>query len=87
MWEIASDGSMWFYPNAIITTPPDSPPLNFRTNLQTTEGDVQITVSISVNDNVCMVRVEDRWFIHHIVQKYSITPEEMRATYCNYSRP
>ena len=49
LWAVASDGSQWVLPNAVIVTPPKSSCFLFFTTLQTAKGDIPITISLSFN--------------------------------------
>ena len=84
MWTIDSDGYRWVHPNSVITTPNDSSPLHFKKTIQTSGGEVLITVCPSVNGSDNMVGVDDGWFSIHIVQTNFSTPKRMQATYRNY---
>ena len=49
LWDYDSNGSCWVHTNAIINNPPESSTSQFRKTLQTAEGDIPITVSLSRN--------------------------------------
>ena len=71
LWVIASDGSLWVYPNVVITSPPRSSSLHFSMTLQNYEGDFPITVYPSVNGSDILVRVDGGWVTHRFVETCS----------------
>ena len=82
MWTVAYDGSQWIVPNGGITNPIKSSYLRSSTTIQTTKGDVPITVSLSVRSISHLVRVDDRWVTCRIIQMRFRTPEGLQASYC-----
>ena len=79
LWDYSYDGSWWVHPNVIITNPPKSSTFHFLTTLQTAEGGITITVSLSVNVSDCLVEVNYDWLTRFFVQMRSITPKGLRA--------
>ena len=86
LWGISSDGYRWVHPDGVITTSPDSSPFQVRSTLQTAEGYITVTLSPYGNGSVWLVGVGDGWLSRHVVQKKSITPDGMQATYRTYFR-
>ena len=64
---VALYGSIWFHPGVIVTTPPDSSPLNVRTTLQTYKGNITFALSLSINASSFLVVLDDGW-LSHVVQ-------------------
>ena len=87
MLEVDSNDSRWVHTNSVITTPPKSSYLYFRTTLQTSEGDFTITVSPSGIGSGLLVGLYYRWFSCHFFQTHYSTPGGLRATYLEYFRP
>ena len=81
LWEVSFNGFRWVFTNAVIITPPDSSPLHYRMTIQTSKGDVPITVSPSGNGRGCLIVLYDGWVTGCIVQTYSRIPEGLQATY------
>ena len=87
IWSFSSNGSRWVHLDAVITTPLDSSPLYFRTYLQTSKGDVPVTVFLSGISSGCLVGVDDGWFTRRIIQTLFSIPKKLISTYLNYFRP
>ena len=68
MWAVSTNGSRWFRPYGIITTPPNSSPFHAKTSLYTEEGDIMITFFPSVNGGGHFVGVDGGWLSCRIVQ-------------------
>ena len=79
MWDYASDGYWWVHIYDVITNPPKSSSLYSSTTLHTSEGDVLIATSMSVNSSACLVGINYYWETRRIVQTHSRTPEGLQA--------
>ena len=55
VWDYASDGSWWVHSDSVIAIPPKSNYLHLSTTIQTADGYVPITVSLSINGSSCLV--------------------------------
>ena len=86
LWDVASDVSRWFHPDAAITTLPYSYHLHIRTTLQTAERYFLVTLSPSVNGSGRLMGVDCGWFFYRIVITQFTMPDGMRSTYRNYFR-
>ena len=86
LWDVASDGSRRVHLDGVITNIPNYSPLNVRTTLQTTKGDLLITFSTSSSGSGCLVVVYGGWLSRRVIQMQSTTPGGTCTSYYNYFR-
>ena len=81
LWSVASNGSRWIHPDAVINTPPQYSSLNLSMTLQTAEGYFLIIMYPSVNGSSHLVGLDCGWVNRHIAQTSSRTPKRLQASY------